>query len=642
MRLKDKIKKIAGLMALSTCFLTSCDYLDVVPPEQAGLEDAVKDPESALGFLYSCYTGVKGSSNPITYTSAMEAASADEYVLPELWGYNGQKSGWGLITPSAFGAWKWGECYHFIGQCYLFLSQLPNAVGVSDVQKKEWEAEANFLISYYHFLILRYYGPCPITDSYIDMETPTNEYHGRYHFDYVVNWISMKLDEAAKDLPASRIGSEWGRATSTIAKAVKARMLVYAASPLWNGDFPYPDWKNEKFDTPGYGKELVSHAYDPEKWERALVACKDALEWAEGEGGCALMTTIESDAMAKNQSINLADIKLPVDGLNEDFKKRVLLMRYITASRYSDGNRELIWGLADDGAMTMASLPVHIVKLSGGSWKSGYSGISPLLNSVDRFYTKNGRTPEKDDNFYSKDTWYESSKLGANTDVIKLNSNREPRFYAFFSFDGDQYGTKLSGGKELIIDLKKGAAQGWNKVEFARNHCVTGYLAKKYVQPDLNWGVNGSSNEKQNPRPLFRVAELYLNLAECQAALNHTDDAIKTLNVIRTRAGVPELAQSNLADMSITDWVRNERFIELWGEGHRYYDARRWVLAPEVFAAGVRKGLNMEELEEPTFEEFNKPVIVLQNYKWENRMYLAPLFTGEVYKNPQMVQAPEY
>lgn len=53
----------------------------------------------------------------------------------------------------------------------------------------------------------------------------------------------MKLDEAAKDLPASRIGSEWGRATSTIAKAVKARLLLYAASDLWNGKFPYPDWK---------------------------------------------------------------------------------------------------------------------------------------------------------------------------------------------------------------------------------------------------------------------------------------------------------------------------------------------------------------------------------------------------------------
>ena len=49
--------------------------------------------------------------------------------------------------------------------------------------------------------------------------------------------------------------------------------------------------KNKNFETPGYGKELVSQVYDPDKWERALTACKDALEWAEGEGGCGLMTT---------------------------------------------------------------------------------------------------------------------------------------------------------------------------------------------------------------------------------------------------------------------------------------------------------------------------------------------------------------
>ena len=52
MRLIDKIKKMGSLLILSTCCLTSCNFLDVVPPEQAGLGDAVKKPESTLGFLY--------------------------------------------------------------------------------------------------------------------------------------------------------------------------------------------------------------------------------------------------------------------------------------------------------------------------------------------------------------------------------------------------------------------------------------------------------------------------------------------------------------------------------------------------------------------------------------------------------------
>ena len=66
------------------------------------------------------------------------------------------------------------------------------------------------------------------------MDTPTSEYNGRFHFDYCVDWIANQLDEAAKVLPANRtVTNEWGRATSTIAKAVKARLLLYAASPLW-------------------------------------------------------------------------------------------------------------------------------------------------------------------------------------------------------------------------------------------------------------------------------------------------------------------------------------------------------------------------------------------------------------------------
>ena len=643
MRLIDKIKKMGSLLILSTCCLTSCNFLDVVPPEQAGLGDAVKKPESTLGFLYSCYAGIKGSSNPITYTG-MEAASTDEFVFPELWGHSGQRAGWGLLTPESPGDWKWGNIYRYIGQCYLFLSQLPNALDVSEVQKREWTAEANFLIAYYHFLILEYYGPCPITDSYIDMDTPNNEYHGRYHFDYVTSWISMKLDEAAKDLPASRIGSEWGRATSTIAKAVKARLLLYAASDLWNGKFPYPDWKNKNFETPGYGKELVSQVYDPDKWERALTACKDALEWAEGEGGSGLMTTKESAILMGNQGLNLGELDVPVDGVTEEFKKHVYLMRYLVTSRYSDGNREMIWGLADDGGVVMASLPVHVVKVDGGPWRSGYSGYSPLLNSVERFYTKEGELPRIAANkgtFAEEDSWYESAGR-SNADIIKLNTNREPRFYAWLSFDGDQYSPRISGGKPLVLNLKKGEAQGWNRTEFARDHCVTGYMSKKFIQPDLNWGTNWSNNEKSYPRPLFRLAELYLSVAECLAALDRPKEALTYLNVVRERAGIPDVTEEMLNDMPAMDWIRNERFVELWGEGLRYYDARRWMIAPEVFAAGVRKGLNMEQVEEPTFEELNQPVIVNQDYKWENRMYLAPIFANETYKNPQMVQAPEY
>ena len=77
------------------------------------------------------------------------------------------------------------------------------------------------------------------------------------------------------------------------------------------------------------------------------------------------------------------------------------------------------------------------------------------------------------------------------------------------------------------------------------------------------------------------MAELYLNLAECHAALGNTTEALINLNVIRQRAGVQNLTEGDLTgEMNLMDWVRNERFVELFEEGHRYYDLRRWTLAP--------------------------------------------------------------
>jgi hypothetical protein len=116
----------------------------------------------------------------------------------------------------------WGTAYQFIGQCLLFQQELNKLTAnyVSDAERTQWLAESKFLIAYYHFTLLRRYGPIPLTDTYVPQDTPTSAYNGRFHFDYCVKWISDMLDEAAK-LPATRSTNEWSRATSTICKAVK-------------------------------------------------------------------------------------------------------------------------------------------------------------------------------------------------------------------------------------------------------------------------------------------------------------------------------------------------------------------------------------------------------------------------------------
>ena len=130
------------------------------------------------------------------------------------------------------------------------------------------------------------FGPVSIVDNYPPMDTPKDQYPGRSHYDFCVDYVVKMLDDIVDSgaLPATVATDDLGRATSTICKALKARVLLTAASPLWNGSFPYRNWRNTKYETPGYGKELVSHEYSVKKWERALAACEDALNFALGDG----------------------------------------------------------------------------------------------------------------------------------------------------------------------------------------------------------------------------------------------------------------------------------------------------------------------------------------------------------------------
>ena len=122
----------------------------------------------------------------------------------------------------------WGNYYKYIGQCYLFyvrskiIPVKPYCRNGYRVKKEQWLAEAHFLIAYYHFALLRKYGPIPVVTEYVPQSTPSSDFGGRYHYDYCVNWIAYQLDLAAQNLPPTREGTEWGRATSTMAKSFES------------------------------------------------------------------------------------------------------------------------------------------------------------------------------------------------------------------------------------------------------------------------------------------------------------------------------------------------------------------------------------------------------------------------------------
>lgn len=649
MKLLNHIKILSGAFVVSLgATVTSCNFLDIVPPEQATLYDATKDADATLGFLSSCYAGI---ANPIR-TGKSESA-ADEYVNPPLWQNEGQRLSYDQSNQNQPADERWTNNYKFIGQTLLFLQELPNARGITELERAEWTAEAYFLLAYYHAELLRFNGPCPITDKILGINTTPDQYGGRWHYDAAVDWIVDTIDEkvlTGHPLPDKRNTNETGRITHVTAMALKARVLLYAASPLWNGKFPFPTWKN-KVDTEykgkNYGQELVSKTEDPEKWNRALTACVEALEAAQGAGYCLYGLnadgTINTDIMDryKSDNINLANVYVPGEDITDDFKKKVLMLRYMLTARANDGNTEFIWGMNnEDDAFITNSMPNRVLKLNNGDYVNGYSGVSPTLNSIERFYMADGTRLKNPTDL----GLFERANVDPNRpDIIKMNVGREARFYAWMAFDGGDWSTQYANNLPLTVDVKNSAAQGYDPKNYNRNNCVTGYFCQKFLSPGHVRTKSGSQSWKKGPRPLIRMAELYLNIAECYAALGNIDKAIEYLKPVRTRAGLPELTKQMIAESGydIMEWVRNERFCELWGEGHRLHDIHRWVKGPEYLGAGKRRGLNALVVD-PSFETFNTPMVINQPFTWNDRMYLATLGFEESSKNLNLVQAPGY
>ena len=636
------------------CLTSSCNFLDIVPVEQPDLDDATQDFNSTLGFLHSCYAGLQ---SPVQFEAT--EASADEYAIPgeySLQGYSSLKVAHDVFTANN-NEGRWDTFYKSIGQIHLFLQELQDAP-VSDLVKEEWTAEANFLLAYYHFEILRFYGPCPIVDKLLPQTATQAEYPGRMHYDYVTDWIVKLLDEKVIGiLPSTRSDTEIGRATTPIAKALKARVLLYAASPLWNGKFPYPDWKNVKngkeIETPGYGTALVGTTYNPEKWTRAEAACQDALNAAR-DAGYYLYGTKSGDEQLQVQN-NIPMPYIPgLEGTADEkkaFQNKVLTLRYMLTAKGKEGNMELLWEVHKSTNFVYGNIPNNLMKLNNGSEYSGWSSSSPYLYAIEHFYTNNGTLPEiaaSKGKYPKKSEWLAPAGITGRSELFNICVDREPRFYAWIGFHQGDYSSRIANGNPVTLDTRDPDKQGYNPQKYNRNHLVTGFAIQKFLSPNTQISSTGSGSVPVPAYPLIRMAELYLNLAECQANLSAdgiTDEyatkALENLNAVHQRAGLKAITKEDLNDMPLIDWIKNERYVEFYAEGQRYFDVRRWVEGGKYLVPGKREGLRAEE-KGLSYDEFRQRIPVAQPYSWSERRYLMPIYYTEVNSNPQLVQAPGY
>lgn len=633
-----KILKCLSIVLLCGCCATSCNYLDIVPNEAATEQDAFASPKAAEKYLYSCYAYIPQINN----VPACMDFTGDETISPFV-----QES----YVKFAEGSYDsgnlilsyWNTLFQGIRQCYLLKKNIGTVPRLSQEVADSYVAQADFIIAYLHSLLIKCYGPTVLVKELPAFDTPRENMLGRSSYDECVAWVCERFDDVATRLPATRAGSEYGLATSVAAKSLKARLLLYAASPLFNGNTEYYNNFVDKNNSP-----LMPLAYDVTKWKKAADAALEAIQLAE-QNGYRIYEMKPGMQSSAPEPQDLTQRTLRFMFMDKENSTEVLFAETRKSGAYG---------------IQRKSLPY----LSYGAW----NGIAPTLTMIERFYTEKGLPIEEDPDFdyenrfsvvdFPIGTTYGEGK------TLAMNLNREPRFYSWISFQNGYYECQTEAKEEAYIPAAERADGKKWLTDFTlngncgmktrnSNYSKTGYLNKKGVHPAMLASKTETKEPtKDYPWPVIRLGELYLNYAEACIAYNqdgYLEKGMNYLDQIRKRAGLPTVKESwSKAKHPLTAYegngglqgrltqiVRQERMVELYLEQQNFWDIRRWKLGEKYFNVPV-KGLNIEAQD---INSFAKVVELRDKRSFDSpRQYLMPIPVAEVSKNPNMVQNPQY
>jgi hypothetical protein len=607
-------RKVLLILLLITTVACS-DFLDKQPDDQLTLEMIFRDKTRTEDWLAGVYASVPdpywGFARTIGYDPLSDDMAPSTRWLPE-WGWSIVQKQTGNWSPvSSWDPDYWTELPKRIRSAYIFIDNVkPNeAQKVTQEEVDNMKYEARFLIAYYSWLMMETYGVIPFTPGLTPSDATQEQlFTAQTPFDEVINWIDAELLDLSTKLPASYTNnSKFGRATSIACLAVRARMLLFAASPLVNGNPDYADFKNKK------GEQLFSATYDAGKWNRATEACKLLIDKAD-EAGHKLYYEYNDDS-----------------SIDPFLSYQNMMFRKVT-----DGNKEILFARPDCDTWNYDK---HAQPRGTG----GNGGLGITQSLVDAFFMENGLPIDAPGSGYvekgfsaaaeERNTkWSEVQVAGRVTmaGTYNMYCNREPRFYISVLYNRAWHRREGRTTRFLIDEWDGGPTH-----DAPQN----GYLLRKKVHPDHD-SRNGTNPYR--PGILFRLGEAYLNYAE---ALNESDpghpDIAAYVNLIRERAGIPALA-TGLSQDEMRDAIRRERRVELNCEGIRYGDIRRWKIGEEVLNSdfwGMNfNGTTLSDDDNSSNAFFKRTVY--QHRVFSRKNYWFPVPQYEIDKNPNLVQNP--
>ena len=358
----------------------------------------------------------------------------------------------------------------------------------------------------------------------------------RSTYDECVNFIEEEFRKAADMLPDYWGPIAYGRAIKATALAYRARLLLYAASPLVNGNSEfYADFVNKD------GTHLINQTYDAEKWKRAMDAAKEAIDCVEASKETGAYTMDDRQlGLSVSKSTSTTD----------PFELGRANYTYIftgdgNATQFLNQN-EYLMSLNKSGSITYTQkqfgchLANNYTKVSGAY--RGY--LCPTFEAVQMYYTRNGLPWEDDPETKDIDPLAYNKAAG----TVEMHLHKEPRFYASVGYDRGTY--RFNGGK-MTIKAHKGEPQGFTGSYDNEYQSYNGYFCQKWVNEQSKMTLNSSGNYSVSTYmsyvfPYMRIAELYLSYAEADFEYDGTlsDYGYECLNKIRSRCGLPTFQDS--------------------------------------------------------------------------------------------------
>ena len=616
------------ILALFTICSSCSKFLDIVPDNVATLENAFTMRSTAERYLFTCYSYLPNQGSIPSSPALMGGGE----IWP-LYVYDGNSAKFdrgeqNVISPllNFWDGLNGGtDLYEGIRNCNIFLENIYNVPDMEEEEKDRWAAEVRFLKAYYHFILVRCYGPIPLIRHNLPIDADLDEVRAsREPVDTCFNYIVQLLDEAIPDLPTTIVddASELGRITQPIAVSVKALVLVTAASPLYNGNTDYVNYKDAKNGV------LFNQTFDPEKWGAAMDAAKAAIEVCEAAGF--QLYTFDP-------------------GVGQHLSDTTITKMSIRNAVCEKWNPEIIWTWTGAVATQVALTPRTWDPDRNHDAMQGRYG--PPIGMINLFYSDHGVPIEEDKQWdyagrYDIQMAGEGDKynLAKDYQTAAMHFDRESRFYASTGFDG---GVWYGQGKYDDNDSWhiEGRAGGYTSKQINDRYSPTGYWPKKLI--NYKNVVQTSSYSVTNYYwPNMRLADLYLLYAE---AVNEYqgpgEEAYIYLNKVRKRAGLPTVQEAwtqyardpnkYKSKDGLRAIIHREREIELAYEAKRLWDLLRWKTAQEELSKPVM-GWDLTQ-SDPTL--YYRETFVFQR-EFKKRDYFWPIREADIIQNENLLQSP--